>query len=213
MPEASERVLVAGVTRIEESDMVDAYRVVPVAGSIRGIVILAVVAAVSLVSLIARVVLGGLSELSPMHLMFTMVFAILCGMLVRGRMFGGKRAWEAMQEWQRQVRYEFSDTVLRVRTERSSNELDWGLHTAWLESPTGFYVQQQGSQYIVIPKRAFEGDAEVAQVRELLRAKVHAAPLAKKKKGAARKTVLLWLLLVAMCVVLYNVFTTNPGGR
>ena len=122
--------------------------------------------------------------------------------IVRARMSRARRAYGAMQEWQRQVRYEFTDLSLRVRTERSSNELAWGLYGGWLESPGAFYVKQPGVQYVIIPKRAFETDAEIAQAHELLRAHVQVDAPAKGAHSI-RRTLLLWLLLIALCAVAY----------
>lgn len=198
----SSPVRVAGVTRIEESDVAEAFRHLSASPSTASIVSLGVFAAVGLASLIVRIALHGGSALGGWH--FTITLTLVLGFMgiVRARMSRARRAYRAMQEWQRQVRFEFTDSSLRVRTERSSNELAWGLYGEWLESPGAFYVKQPGGQFVIIPKRAFENEAEIAQAHELLRTHVQVADPAKGMRST-RRTLLLWLLLIVLCVAAY----------
>jgi len=206
-----EQVRVAGVTRIEEPDVIEAFRHLPSPPSWRlvaGFGAAAAAAAALLVGLLVRdgFSLRGLSAHSGLFAI-ALTLAFLTVGVSRAKRRIAKRSWAAMAEWQRQVRFELTDTGFRVRTERSSNEFDWELHEAWLESPTAFYVAQPGQRYIIVPKRAFENESEVAQVRELLRAKVHVPPAAMKRANAIRRAPVLWVVLILLCVVLYQVVT------
>lgn len=208
-----ERVRVAGVTRIEEPDVIEAFRHVPTALSWRlavGFGLAATAATALFVALLLRDG-GSMHAVSEHKVLLILAFVLTCLAIgvVRGKRSVGKRTWVAMPEWQRQVRYEFTDNSLRVRTERSSNELDWGLHEGWLESPTAFYVAQLGQRYIIMPKRAFENESEIAQVRELLRSKVHVPSTLKTRGNTVRRTVVLWAVLLILCFALYQV-TSRP---
>jgi hypothetical protein len=199
----SSPVRVAGVTRIEESDVAEAFRHLPAAPSLASVVSLGAFAAAGLVSLIVRVALGSGRGFGGWHLSVTLVLTALFIGVVRTRLSRAKRAYAAMQEWQRQVRFEFTDSSLRVRTERSSNDLAWGLYGEWLESPGAFYVKQPGGQFVIIPKRAFENEAEIVQAHELLRTHVQVAGPAKGLRST-RRVLLLWLILIALCVMAYQ---------
>ncbi len=116
------------------------------------------------------------------------------------------RAWAALEEWQRQLRFEFTDSALRVKTERNSSETEWSLHQSWLEAPDAFYVQQRTGAFFIIPKRAFDGEPEVALVRELLRANVRPPTDAPKPPARSmQKTLLLWMLLIPLLGLIYQI--------
>lgn len=214
--DTSTQVRVAGVTRIEESDVAEALRQFP-STPVANVVALGVFAVLAVVSLFVR---AALMEHRTLHLLvqalswhfsIALVLVLLVIGAVRSRAHAAKRAWGAMQEWERQVRYELTDTSMRIRTESSSQELDWTLYAGWQESLGAFYLKQPDNKYLIIPKRAFENEAELAQVRELLRSKVSADASVKTAAHSTRRTLLLWLLLIALCAAAYLLLRTGPS--
>jgi hypothetical protein len=199
-------VRVAGVCRIEEADLVAVYERVPALrrqSSRGGAVVFGVLAAALPVY---GLWVSADAWSAGSYLFSAIAFAALAGWLLHAHQTRGKRAWAALEEWQRQLRFELSDTGLRVRTERTSNELAWPMHQSWIEVADAFYVEVRGGAFQVLPKRAFDGDAEVALVRELLRANVHPSTEAPTRRApSSLKTVLLWVLLILGMGAVYSI--------
>jgi hypothetical protein len=205
--------VVAGVTRIEEADIVAATcsqpRPVGFWLALLPLGTMAVGPILGFVLLLVRGESWGAAELAPLGM--APLFAAVLVFLLRARTVAGKKAYAAMPEWQRQVRYEVRDAALRVRTEHSTAELEWGVIIGWREVPTAFYLQQTAQQIIVMPKRAFETEFEVEEVRAVLRAKVKPTaapkPFARALVGGA--VIVCLLFLAGLCALYYVIQTAQ----
>ena len=198
-------VRVAGVARIEEADLVAAHASIPRLRSRQPLVSAAFFGVLAVGVPVYGLSTEGDAAAALGHLVIGVVFACLAGWVLHARQTRGRRAWAALEEWQRQLRFELTDSGFRVRTERSSNELEWRLYQSWLETPDLFCVELRDGSYHIVPKRAFDGPADVARVRELLLANVHPSTEAPKvPAGRARRTLLLWVILIVMCVGIYR---------
>ncbi|MBX3270638.1 MAG: YcxB family protein [Sandaracinaceae bacterium] len=206
------RVIVAGVTRLEASDFVAAHRDVPALRAARrkAAILPGLFVAGALLFLVTGLAQGSVSLL---------ITAAFVGTLaaVSGRRTAQQPvlAWRAIEEWQRQLRVEITERRLRLRTERTQSEADWGLFAGWLEGPEAFYLEQAGAQFQIVPKRAFENEAELALVRETLARHVRDRPELRGSRGAARswrplRVLLLWVVLVLAFAVVYDVMVDTP---
>ena len=200
MGEGSE-LLVAGVARIEARDLVRAYDEIPALRQ-RWLLIGLGLAALGFAWNMVQLVRVPGARLAA-HDVFTGALVVLFGLAEWSSRQRGKRAWRALEEWQRQLRFELGPERLRIRTELSSEELDWTLCGGWLESADAFYVKTQGVRFHVIPKRAFADDGEVEIVRELLRSNVHEGSAPKAKLASGSRTLLFWVLLVMLFIAVY----------
>lgn len=198
--DAGELVAVA-VTRLEEDDFVRAYREVP---SLRGLIRAPLVVLPGL-----AIVLGAILSLMPSTSPSTvvpvtaLVFLVATGLAWWRSSRLPQRQWRALQEWQRQNRYEVRRRRFRSRTEKTAHDLAYEEMFSWLETPSAFYLEQAPTHFIVLPKDAFESSAAIDAAREVFTAAIkgRAHP---PKRPRHLYTFVLWVLLIAMFVAVYH---------
>lgn len=73
------------------------------------------------------------------------------------------------------IRYKFTAEIdaesIKTTCEIASSVRRWECFTGYFESANLFHLQE-GSRYLWIPKRAFSGEADLSQMRELLHSKL-----------------------------------------
>ncbi|HEY8430055.1 MAG TPA: YcxB family protein [Sandaracinaceae bacterium] len=197
--DAGELVAVA-VTRVEEEDFVRAFQEVPALRAERRRTLVVLVGMVVAVALLMVVSPGGPNPAFPL---LALLVAVLAGWIWWRVSTLPRRAWRALAEWQRQARYEVRARRFRTRTEKDAYDVDYQEFFGWHESPHAFYLERAPSQFVVLPKRAFEADDAVEAARRLFAAKIVGRP-----KPAARahggRTLALWVLLVLAVVAIYQ---------
>lgn len=68
----------------------------------------------------------------------------------------------------------FSEDGIQFKTPGIDSRLDWDIYDYWIEGPEFFILYYGKDLFSVIPKRAFESDAERRRFTELLFTKVRA---------------------------------------
>jgi hypothetical protein len=129
--------------------------------------------------------------------------AVAAVTLPRQREAAGRRAFAMLHPSRREVRY----TLRAEGYERTSPTAEvwasWQALTHWVETEEAFLLRGTAGLVDFWPKRAFDG-AALERVREVLTERVKAAPAAEPPKKQTTKTVLLWLLLVALFGLAYS---------
>lgn len=177
MEEAQPDVIEAEV-RLEERDLVSAHREV---ADLRRVIRL-----LSLVQVLLMIVASGCCLLSSAR---ESPMVALSGLaLIAGGAFSlwrvrtrGSREWRSMEEWQRHLQFQLSSDGVRLGNEKERLDQAWDRFAGWSESDSAFYLEQAGSRFLILPKRAFDGDAAVEAVRSLLREHVRSRPDLRKR--------------------------------
>lgn len=76
---------------------------------------------------------------------------------------------------------EFTGDEILFKTSGINSTLTWSVYCKYLENKEFFYLLQAGNAYTVIPKRAFENAAQMAEFALLLAAKLPPAKNARVK--------------------------------
>lgn len=63
------------------------------------------------------------------------------------------------------------DDVFRIENERGGRSWDWSAFSTWIESPHFYHLYFNSRSFFIVPKDAFEGDAE-QEARKILNDKI-----------------------------------------
>ena len=99
-------------------------------------------------------------------LIVLIVFPLLYPLII---WFQTKRGFRRLQTFQTQIRYSFSPDGYTVSDLKSSSNLDWATILRAAESRDSFHLFFHRSLFHTIPKRCFEGPAEITELRNLLK--------------------------------------------
>jgi len=121
----------------------------------------------------------------------------------------GSREWRSVRDWQARVRYRFSSTGLRSENEKEGSDQSWDLFAGWSEGESAFYLEQAGQRFIIVPKRAFDGEEAIEAVRSLLRENVRPRPGFRLPLPIPMLTLGLWVVLIVMFVVIYQLVVSG----
>jgi len=80
--------------------------------------------------------------------------------------------WKSHRSLHKMITYEINDRSMVATTETSRFEMKWETFTQFIESKKLFVLYTRPYLFYMLPKRAFEGEAELAEFRELAQSKV-----------------------------------------
>lgn len=82
------------------------------------------------------------------------------------------RAWKSQPGVKSAIIVETTTEGLEITTESSESKLKWSLYTHWKETPNLFMIYQSNNCFNLFPKRAFNSEADINELRELLSTKL-----------------------------------------
>ncbi len=102
------------------------------------------------------------------------VMAVMLSAWLRAKRMS-KGIWKAYPVMQYKFTAEIEPECIKTNCDIASSVRRWESFTGYFESANLFHIQE-GSRVLWIPKRAFAGEAEINQMRELLRSKLSQTP-------------------------------------
>jgi hypothetical protein len=98
------------------------------------------------------------------------VYLLINAFVGRNRLL--RRAWRGMPNLQVGRRIDMEDDRIVVDDSQSRTEYKWGAFTRYVESANVFSLMPNELQFVIVPKRALGGAAEVDAFRRLLDVRV-----------------------------------------
>jgi hypothetical protein len=80
--------------------------------------------------------------------------------------------WNIHRSLHKVITFEINDRSVVAATESWRSEMNWETFTRFVESRNVFVLYTNGYIFYMLPKRAFDGEAEVAKFRELAQSRV-----------------------------------------
>jgi YcxB-like protein len=80
--------------------------------------------------------------------------------------------WKSHRSLHKVITYEITDRSVVATTETSRFEMKWETFTQFIESKNLFVLYTRPYLFYMLPKRAFEGEAELGEFRELAQRRV-----------------------------------------
>jgi hypothetical protein len=97
------------------------------------------------------------------------IFSTLCAVLYSSAHQELRRRWSGQPTQHVQQQWDISETGIKTDNGVSSSEMKWAAFRRHLDRPTLFMLYTSEFYFHIVPKRAFAGEAQVEEFRELLR--------------------------------------------
>jgi hypothetical protein len=137
---------------------------------------------------------------------YALVVVLIASLSFAANWLGPRKRFRSLRPEQRQQWMRFGPEHFESADGESSSKLAWKRIVRFEALPDALLIYISPYAYHLLPRRAFASEAEFHMARGWLEAKV--VPQAAAK-SPFRRTLILWVLLVIMFVVLYQLFSKS----
>jgi hypothetical protein len=136
---------------------------------------------------------------------YALVVVVIGSLSFFSNWLGPRSRFRSLRAEQRQQWMRFGPEHFESADGESSSKLSWKRIVRFEALPDALLVYISPYAYHVVPRRAFSSEAEFHMARAWLEAKVVLSP----KRSTLWRTLILWIALVLMFLVLYQVFSKS----